>query len=507
MKKFTKLLGIVLILTLVMSMGITAAFAQTVAYTGEDGDGAKITISNAANGETYKGAKLFDATVTGTAGGSIAYQGEIPTALSAYFTADSAGNISAVDGLDLSDEDVQAALKTWAEANVTVQATSDGSTLEFTNLPYGYYIITTTQGETLLTVDSTNPNADVIDKNTTIPINNPTKTAGDDDVFIGQTVTYTISFGTANYSTENGGSKQIVKYIIEDNFAEGVLTDVKVTSVTVGGTDIGTTTDGVYSIQFDTNGKIEIPWVSGTGTDADPYVSLYANGATLEITYTATVADSAAIDGEGNTNSVTLDYEDTDGNGSPSEITVNETIYTYAIAVQKVDQSGNPLAGATFQFPFYVQATADEDGAYIYAGTEAGEGLVNELTTPESGLIIVKGVASGTYAITETEAPDGYNKLTADVSVTATKTGETTTSSTTYYDKDGNEVDKDETYDHTVLVSIEDLAATPIVVVNKTGTVLPSTGGIGTTIFYVVGSVLVIAAGILLITKKRMGRE
>ena len=491
-----KILTILLAAVMVLAMS-TAIFAQTVPSDAEkDTTKATITITNAANGETYKIAKLFDASVTGTEGGSIAYSGKIPEALAAYFTADTAGNISATDALNLSDENVQAALKTWAEANVTAQAVSDGTTLEFINLDFGYYIITTTQGETLLTVDSTNPNASVIDKNSTIPINNPTKKADDDDVFIGQTVTYTVSFGTANYSTENGEtSKQIVKYIISDNFASGALTDINVTSIKVIDKE-GTETPLTVK-QFNDDGKIEITW-------AENGESLYANGSTLVITYTGTVASSAAIDGNGNVNTVTIDYEDKDGDGSPEQHTVTETIYTYAIAVQKVDQSGNPLAGAKFQLPFYVNATADTDGAYIYAGTTAGTGLVNELTTPASGLIIVKGVQQGTYSLTETEAPEGYNKLTAAVEVVAKKTGATTTSTTTYLDEDGNVVDEETETGSTVTVTIDELSAGSVVVVNKTGAELPSTGGIGTTIFYIIGGILVIGAGVVLVTRRLM---
>ena len=62
----------------------------------------------------------------------------------------------------------------------------------------------------------------------------------------------------------------------------------------------------------------------------------------------------------------------------------------HAIAIKKVDQKGQPLAGAKFQLPFYAKSTAANDGAYIYAGTTAGDGLVNELTTPADGVIIVK---------------------------------------------------------------------------------------------------------------------
>ena len=221
------------------------------------------------------------------------------------------------------------------------------------------------------------------------------------------------------------------------------------------------------------------------------------------------VADTAAIDGAGNKNTVTVKPILGDGTSpDPSQYTNDETFFTYAIAIKKVDQKGRPLAGAKFHLPFYVKSKAADDGAYIYAGTPptAGDGLVNELTTPEDGVIIVKGVKTGDYPITETEAPKGYNKLTAPVTVIATKTGETSTSTTTYLDADGKIVAKETTGGSTVLVTIEELAATSIVVVNQTGAELPSTGGMGTTIFYALGAALAIGAGIILVTRRRLSK-
>ena len=119
-------------------------------------------------------------------------------------------------------------------------------------------------------------------------------------------------------------------------------------------------------------------------------------------------------------------------------------------------------------------------------------------------MIVVKGVASGSYTITEDTAPAGYNKLTTPVTVEAVKTGETNTHTIVYLDKDGN-ITNTETDEKTeVKVDIEKIAAKPVVVVNKAGTELPSTGGMGTTVFYVLGFALVMGAVVLLVTKKRM---
>ena len=509
MKHLKKLLIFAVVAVMMLSLCSFGAYAQDVNVGGGTGS---ITITNAAISETYGIYKLFDATVsTATTDGvsdSIAYTGTIPESLSTYFTKDAAGNITATAAAKAGDGTLtQAAvdaIAAWASTQQAIaSAKCTSSPMSFTNLPYGYYVVTSTQGKAAISVDSTNPNAEIIDKNTTPPIDKPTKTADDDDVFIGQEVNYTVQFGTANYD----GTKQVISYTITDNFAGGALTDVVITSVKVTkGTDVVDLSSSYTA--FGADGSITIPWVSGTGTEADPYVSLYPNGATLEIQYKAKVAASAAVDGEGNTNSVTLSYKTDDNQDHPYEEKVEETIYTYAVALKKVDQKGQNLAGAVFKLPFYVNMTADAtDGAYVYAGTEAGEGLVNELTTPADGLIIIKGVQKGTYSFTETAAPAGYNKLSGPVEVTAVQTGKTTTTTTTYLDKDGNIVETETEAVSTVTVSIEKLAATPVVVVNKTGTEMPSTGGIGTTIFYVVGSILLIGAAVVLFTKKRVSRD
>ena len=328
-----------------------------------------------------------------------------------------------------------------------------------------------------------------------------TGTATDKGFSIGDTVTYTVSFKTSNYYGAGTEAKEIVSYTIEDTLPN-FLRDVNVTSIIVDNDGNDTTTTDrttVTTTQFDNNKKIVINWYNEAENKF-----LYNNGATVTITYTAVVTEKAAIDGTGNTNKVTVTWTTKDGEPPvPGKLEQEETIYTYAIALKKVNNKGVALPGAVFEFPFYVKSTADANGAYIYAGTTAGAGLTNQITTPASGEIVVKGVKSGNYQITEFKAPDGYNKLTAPVTVKASKTGETTTQTTVYLDKDGNVVDESAKVTE-VKVDINTIAATAVVVVNKAGTELPSTGGMGTTIFYILGSILVVAAVVLLVTKKRM---
>lgn len=508
MKHARKLASLLLALVMAFALAVTA-FAQDVTGTGGTGS---ITISNAAKGETYTIYKLFDATVhEDKDGNSIAYTGTVPESLSEYFKADENHYISATDkaknGDNMSDG-LKAALKTWTKtATKTESAESDGSALNFTGLAYGYYVVTTTQGEQLISVDSTMPNATIVDKNSSTPkdlTKTATTTGTDKSVSIGDTVTYTVRFKTSNYYGAGKEAKEIVSYTIVDTLPE-FLSNVTVTSIIVDNDGKDTTTDDQFNVTTQFNDKkIVIDWY-----DEAENKFKYNNGATITITYTAVVTKKAAIDGTGNTNKVTVTWTTKDGTQPEpgNKLEKEETIYTYAIALKKVNNKGEALSGAVFEFPFYVQSTTDANGAYIYAGTDAKEGLTNQITTPEDGVIVVKGVKSGSYNITEVTAPAGYNKLTDPVTVEAKKTGGTTTQTTVYLDKDGNTTDTKTDNTIEVKVDIDTIAATAVVVVNKAGIELPSTGGMGTTIFYVLGSVLVIGAVVLLVTKKRMSTK
>ena len=506
MKNLKKLSGILLAIAVLLACTVSA-FAQTENVGGGSGT---IKISNAAKGETYAIYKLFDATVKAD-GSSIAYYtvADIPTGLTAYFQKDDNNFVSATDAAwgnaektEMS-EGLRGALKDWASGETADESVvSDGSALEFTNVPYCYYVVTTTQGSTLISVDSTDPVADLTDKNFTKPTD-VVKTVNKDNVNFGDTVTYTVTFKTSNYNGAGPAAKVIAEYVIYDTLPD-FLENVQVTSIIIDNdANFETAEDqkSLSAVQFDpTDKKFSIDWYD----DAESKF-FYNNGAKVQIKYTAVVTDKAKIAGTGNENTVTVKFIEKD---SVTENVVGSdtaTISTYALALKKVDDAGQPLADAVFKFPFYVNATSDSDGAYIYAGTSGGDGLTNSLTTPGDGVIVVKGIAANegdtSYSITETQAPDGYNKLLAPVTVKVVATTETATNAT-FYIKDGELVD-DSAGATSVTVEDNTIAASAVVVVNKTGSLLPSTGGIGTTIFYIVGGVLVAAAVVLLVAKKR----
>lgn len=534
MKHLKKAASLLLAFVMVCSM-TTTVFAKNVTVgTGEG----TITISNAAKGETYKIYKVFDATVTGEEDGSIAYTGEVPTELQEYFVKDSAGNITTTEAAYQSDtkdmsEGLRSALTAWTEKTTTTkEAKADGTVLQFTQVAYGYYVVTTTQGEQSITVDSTNPSATIVDKNSTIPHGLTKEVSIDnekiEDVNIGDIVTYNVSFKTANFHGAGDAAKEIVSYTIHDTLPE-FLEDVKITEALIDEDgDKETTKDqkvlrDIFQFDPDTN-SIVLDWY-----DEDKNQFLYTNGATVFLTYIATVTDQAVIDGAGNKNTVTVTWntynpENSQGDSIPEEdkLEASSVFYTYAIAFKKVDQKGNPLAGAEFELPFYVQE--GKDGVYVYAGTIEGEGLTNQVTTscvnangkpenPKDGLIVIKGLSipkskeneGGTgYTIKEIKAPDGYNKLPGDSTFTVKpeKTGAETTEKTIYLDENGEVVE--EATEHTNAVKVElPIAATVQLVVNKMGIELPQTGDLGTMLFYAIGGMVAISGTLLLIWKTR----
>ena len=516
MKNFKKIAGVLLALVMVFALTVTA-FAQTV----ESGQGGSstITINNASKDVTYDVYKIFDATFDeNTKSIAYTYNGTLPE--NDYFQQDAAtGAITATDASKDEVGNLNADATKWVQDTLkeerikVTSAVANGDTpLTFTGLQYGYYLVTSTHGA-LVAVNSAAPNAIMDDKNFNVPSWDPedphggksivtgTETTADStEANIGDIVTFRLSIFTQNFTEEN--KNPIAHYIIGDTLPEGQdfieITGVKV----VEGDKEKPVTDYVST---DDKFPITVNWLDASAK------SLYNAGATLVIEYTAKLNDKAVIDGDGNVNTATFTYDyynpEIPDNPTRSEKTETDTatVYAYALGFKKVNEKGEALAGAQFQLPFYVKETKAEDGAYIYAGEASGAGLTNQLTTGGDGMIVIKGVKEGSYKFTETKAPVGYNKLDGEFTVPVAKTGSstTTTTITKYLDENGKVTNT--VTETTVTYEAGEIAITDLgVVVNKTGSLLPGTGGIGTTIFYVVGGILLVGAAVLLITKKRM---
>ncbi|UVF02514.1 SpaA isopeptide-forming pilin-related protein [Streptococcus equinus] len=425
-----------------------------------------ITVQNASKGQTYTLYKLFDATVGSN--GAIAYtlpSGKRADQVSTYFDVDTAGNVTAKEGLDVSTN----AFKTWAEGFGTIVGepkTATSNTVTFDNLGFGYYFIKSSLGA-VITVDSTNPNATINDKNTTAP-SIPDGDGGKKILVggsatdtttakVGDTVNYQIKFNATNYVTSSAtDSKLITGYTITDT-PSNVAIDESSINVKVGNTTISSNI--TKSVDSNTGVMtINLTWASEGN-------SLYNSPAEVVITYNGVVepgaADAAA------TNQADISYTTADGTTTfddDDETTVN----TYQFTLNKTDGT-NSLTGA--EFKLYDAANNGNEIAVVkdgnhYRVAKSGESGV----VIEAGSVDIKGLKGDTtYYLEETKAPNGYNKLTSRQSVTISTT-----------------------------------AANTANVVNHKGAELPSTGSFGTKMLYVVGASAILVAFVYMVAKRRV---
>lgn len=304
-------------------------------------------------------------------------------------------------------------------------------------------------------------------------------------------------------------------YVFHDKMDAG-LTYGSVTGITLNGTTVATSNYEIKTSELGDDCTFHVVFTQ------DFCDTLKANDQ-IVISYTATVNENAVVGGNGNKNESKVEYGE---NGKTTTTPPSETTtYTWSVNVYKYtegeeDQDGNPtavaLSGATFTLSTSSAGTnsialireKDTNGndTSTYRVAKTGEnGTVTEITTDSTGKFTIEGLDSGTYYLTETAAPAGYNKLAGPIKIViadtdATAANNTSTKGTvTYYNYDAS--DATDHYGDTPDGTGE------IQVLNQTGTELPSTGGMGTTIFYVVGSILLIGAAVLLITKKRMSAE
>ena len=425
-----------------------------------------ITVQNASKGQTYTLYKLFDATVGDN--GAIAYtlpDGKTKAQVSTYFDVDDAGNVTAKEGLDVSTN----AFKTWAEGFGTIVGepkTATSNTVTFDNLGFGYYFIKSSLGA-VITVDSTNPNATINDKNTTAP-SIPDGDGGKKILVggsatdtttakVGDTVNYQIKFNATNYVTSSAtDSKLITGYTITDT-PSNVAIDESSINVKVGNTTISSNI--TKSVDSNTGVMtINLTWASEGN-------SLYNSPAEVVITYNGVVepgaADAAA------TNQADISYTTADGTTTfddDDETTVN----TYQFTLNKTDGT-NSLTGA--EFKLYDAADNGNEIAVVkdgnhYRVAKSGESGV----VIEAGSVDIKGLKGDTtYYLEETKAPNGYNKLTGRQAV-----------------------------------AISTTAANTAEVVNHKGSELPSTGSFGTKMLYVVGASAILVAFVYMVAKRRV---
>lgn len=496
MRKLQSIAALLLVFVLMCGLTVTAFAA---------GDG-KITVTNATPGAQYVLYRVFDATVGENGGITYTYAGML--AENDYFEQDEFGYITAKPAAFLqgSTERLSEGAIAWIKANGTQvdSVTASGNTVVFDDLDYGYYYLTSQIGS-VITVTSTNPTATVIDKNQIPSWKDDGKTLVSDHLVspsvnsasYGDTVCFKVEINYTNYA----GEERVTNYMIKDTI-EGMDYNKDIV-IKVNDTPITN-----YTVKYGEDGKsfyIDMPWKDDDGF-------FYSNTGVIELTYSAVVNETAVIAGNGNKNTAIFDYRtekdppDRDPyHESEPRIT---TTYTYALAINKIDENGNPLGGAEFTLvdaygPVNVKQT-DQEGIYEYDATAAS----NKVVSPENGIIIIKGVRAGEYTFTEGKAPNGFNILKEPITVEAICSSSVTYTEviTTYYDADGKVTDVQVEGGSSSTVTV----AVPVVsvnVVNQKGLPLPTTGGMGTTVLYIFGTVLLLGAVLVFVVKRRIRPE
>ncbi len=438
-----------------------------------------------------------------------------------------------------------------------VKGAEGESSVKFENLPLGYYVVEDEGAATpisALVLDSTNPDivatlkADKpkLEKKIDGDIDTDKTTTGEVDynnAAIGDKVSYVL---TSKVPDMTGYTKYY--YVVTDTLSKGLTFN---NDVIIALGEDSLVVDKDYTVTVTNNDDtttVKIVFIN--------FIQYKENkGADITIKYSATVDEDAVIGTAGNPNKVQLEYSnnpnhdesgnpgDEPGENSPTGETPEDETRTYVtdLEIIKVDSTGNRLTGAEFTLTgeklnkVIVKKdvfTEDENGTYwllqdgTYTaqdpnGTIDGEAVdqtmyesietkyvketISEvITTSETvtatgvvgtdGVLRFEGLSAGTYTITEIKAPDGYNLLKDPITVTIGWTAPTEDSTECTW-----------TYEKTGIVNGENTHH--ITIINNAGTILPSTGGIGTTIFYAAGGILVLAAIVLLITRRRMSME
>lgn len=477
MKTTKKLLTLLLSVIMVFAMVIPALAATT----------GSIFITGAMGGETYTIYKMFDLESYDATTGAYTYK--ITDEWRAFVTTGYGKDIFEVDeqdvvtiksGVTISDDSTQAeelAKEALAYAETTIgvsktasgTVTTDGSTLDFYGLDLGYYLVDSSMG-VLCGLTTTKPSATINEKNTKPTVSKVVNGTSTTTASIGKTVDYTVTVHA---------KKGAEKYVLHDTLSNGLTLDATSFVVKVGTTTLTADTDYTLTTSGLTDGcTFEIAF-------AQTYLDTLTGDTAIEVTYSATVNKNAVIAGAGNPNEIQLAY------GEDSKTTEEQAIvYVYAFELVKTKSDNHLLTGAEFEL--YDALTGGnkidlvyDDAADIYRVADAEESTASSFTSAviKAGKVTIEGLGDGTYYLEETKAPDGYNKLSSRQAVTIAG---------------ANNMATMDASDATLYVS------GGVQIINKTGAELPSTGGIGTTIFYVAGSLLAVGAIILLVTKKRM---
>ena len=512
MKHSKKLASLLLALVMVLSLAVTAFADESTTYS--------ITINNSTAGHTYEAYQIFTGDLaTNEAGNKVLSNIVWGSGVS------EAGQTALGDAAAKAETlKTEADAKAFAKAVAPYLTTAAGSANTVTDGKYvisglaaGYYLVKDQDGSLTGDNDSyteyiiqvvgnvtATPKSDVPEVQKKVKdINDSTDTTKTDwqdsaDYDIGDSIPFQLKATLA----DNVSSYTTYKVVFHDTLSKGLTYN----------NDAKVYIDGTETNGFTVTATVNADGITTLTVSCDDVKALGAgNSSVITVEYTAKLNENAVLGSAGNPNEVYLEYSN---NPNKSEEGNNETgetpkdvviVFTYKTIINKVDSENAPLTGAAFKLEKLIKG---KDGA---AGTwtTVKEFTVDETTTS----FTFSGLDDGQYKLTETKTPAGYNTIdpiyfvieaTHDVTADAP-----TLNTLNAYLTDANGNKQTEMKDGesvNIDLGTVDLTAGSITttVVNKSGAQLPETGGIGTTIFYVLGGVLVLAAVVLLVTNKRM---
>ena len=454
--------GLALVMTLAMA-------APTMAAT--------ITVDPAVTGQTYAAYKIFDVTEAKDAeNNTIGYSYTADQAMydllngkvtGVTLTATSVGGTYNVSMTNT--EATAEALAVFLNDNIAsltmakeVKAADKKAVIE--GLEPGYYFVDSSMGSVCM-LNTTDAAVNIHEKNQEPTIDKKISENSDGTYSVGDKIPYTV--------TVTAGGNAETSYVVTDTMSASLTfnDDIK---IMVGETDITNDTTKV---------TIAKPAAGDTFTFkitfAKEYVATLAKDTKIVITYSATLNEKS-VQGIGANNKAILNF------GSDSSVQQNVEIKNYKASFIKVDGNDHTkaLAGVTFKLTDNAgnEIKLVDLGNGVYRVAMAGEATAANITTPADGVIEIQGLRNGTYKLVELSTLSGYNLLAGPVEFTIANANN--------------------------LYSLNAVGVTDNnVIENNMGTLLPSTGGMGTTLFYIVGGLMVVCAGVVLVTKKRMGNK
>lgn len=491
MKHLSKMLKGVVAALAAAAMALTLAspaFAEETTY--------KLTLTGTATGHTYEAYQIFTGDLSTNAEGKKVLSNVKWGNGVTYKGTESAADVAKALGGDMTIDQLEE--KLTLTTPVKTVTSSEGST-EIDGLAAGYYLvkdkdgsqkdtsdaytkfIVQVVGDTEADIKSGVPTVEkkVKDTNDSTGKTSDWQDSADADINdeVQYQITGTMPSNIADYTT--------YKYEFTDTMSKGLTYTANTAKITIGGKDV--TGNFTENITDGENGAKVVTW---TCTDLKGIKDVTLKEDTkVVVTYSAKLNENAVIGAAGNPNTVDLTYSNNPNKGGEGETGKTpedkNIVFTYKVVVNKVDQDNKALAGAEFALS---KVNADKTTTVVKTYTLTG----NKDTDPTT--FTASGLDDGTYVLKETKTPAGYNTV-ADQYFTITAEHDTDSADPKLASLSGDKLSGSAQTTITFTAD-KDAGSLTTDVMNKKGSTLPSTGGMGTTILYVAGAAIVVAAGV-----------